>query len=202
MRRGSRRYKNLASRLEQLRQHLLYFLPAPPVSKLSYSDRELDCTRAYIVLAHAEIETFCEELALERAQAAKFVFDQTGTVRPILRRMVTYHVAKKVGSWGDVLSPPAGVVASAFESFKASIKDNHGVRRKNLEKLLFPLGVPDSRLNATWLAEMDSFGINRGGLAHSSVKVQQPPDPLTQLKAVDQLLRGLLDLEQTLSQMR
>ena len=96
---GSIRYRRLTSRLTQLRNHLLYFIPTPPASKLSYSDSELDSTRAYVVLAHAEIEAFCEELVRGKAQTAKLVFDTKGHVQPMLRKMVAYYVARKGQSW-------------------------------------------------------------------------------------------------------
>jgi hypothetical protein len=56
MSRGSQRYLVLKRRLSQLDQNLLYFLPPPPHSKTTYTSQELDLTRAYIVLVHAEIE--------------------------------------------------------------------------------------------------------------------------------------------------
>jgi hypothetical protein len=204
MAKGSNNYRRLKSRLGQLRKHLLYFLPDPPVSQISYSDREIDSTRAYVVLVHAEIESFCEELVRGKAQAAKLAFDTSGEVKPILRRMVAYYVARKGRSWGDVLSPPAKVVRSTFESYKTSIEENHGVRRKNLEKLLFPLGIHDKHLNKlmTWLAQMDSFGKDRGGLAHRSIGAQQAPDPLSQLVTVNQLLNGLLELDRIVGRIR
>ena len=58
MARGSKRYTELKRRLSNLRQNLLGFLPPPPKSKTSYSPQELDLTRSYVLLAHAEIEAF------------------------------------------------------------------------------------------------------------------------------------------------
>jgi hypothetical protein len=202
MRLGSKKYKSLATRLDQLRRHLLFFLPSPPASKISYSEQELDSTRAYTVLAHAEIEAFCEGLVLEKTQVVKSIYDRTGKVRPALRRMISYHVAKKGRSWQDVLSPPADVVNSAIESYKGVIRDNHGVKRENLQKLLFPIGVLDAHLDTTWLAQMDSFGVDRGRLAHSGIKAQQPPDPLSQLQTINQLLQGLLEMDRKLRRLR
>jgi hypothetical protein len=73
------------------------------------------------------------------------------------------------------------------------------VKRKNLENLLYPLGIPDSHLNTTWLAQMDSFGQKRGVWAHNAAGVQQAPDPLTELTEVGRILIGLLDLDRILS---
>ncbi len=199
---GSKRFKSLIARTDQLRNHLLYFLPDPPVSRLSYSDQELDCTRAYTVLAHAEMEAFCEDLTAAKVQSAKSTYDATGIIRPLLRRVVSYHVTKKGKSWQDVLRPPAEIVNSAFQSYSSVVRDNNGIKQINLEKLLFPIGIHEAHLSSTWLAQMNSFGTDRGGLAHSSIRVQQPPDPLSQLKTVNQLLQGLLDLDKILGRLR
>jgi hypothetical protein len=180
----------------------LSFLPDPPTSKVSYSDKELDATRAYIVLAHAEIEAFCENLALEKARAAKAVFDATGKVRPALRRIIAYHVARNQRSWSEVLAPTRNVAEPALRSYQKAIHDNHGIKRRNLEKMLFPIGVPDVRLNTTWLAQMDSFGSNRGTWAHQSARALNPPDPLSELTAVNRLLQGLLDLDRIFGRLR
>ncbi len=48
---------------------------------------------------------------------------------------------------------------------------------------------------------MDLFGENRGGWAHTSVKTQQPPDPLSQWKDVNFLLGGLKDLDERVSKL-
>lgn len=202
MPRGSKQYRDLTLRLEQLRKHLLFFVPNPPVSKLSYSSQELDLAMAYVVLAHAEIEAFCEDLVSHRVTVAKSTYDKTGTVSPALRKLITHFVVIKGKSWSNVVAPSNAAVESAVKAHKKTVKNNHGVKRTNLEKLLYPLGIVETHLNPTWLADMDSFGAKRGGWAHSSVRAQQPPDPLTQMRAVNQLLNGLSNLDRRLARVR
>ena len=199
---GSMEYRNLKRRLDELRGHLLYFVPSPPISSTFYSPQELDSTRAYVVLAHAEIEAFCEALVLKKVIAAKTLYDNSGDLRPSLRRLISYHVAKKGTSWHKALTPAPDVVQEACESFSSVVRDNHGIKRKNLGKLLFPIGVLEPNIDATWLANMDSFGATRGVWAHNSIRTQQPPDPLTQLNAVSLLLQGLLQLDKALRRIR
>jgi hypothetical protein len=204
MRKGSTAFEVLKLRLTQLHKHLLPFLPNPPVSKVSYSDSELDSTRAYVVLVHAEIEEFCEELVRSKAKAVKDVFDKTGKVEPSLRRMIIHFVIKREKLWNEVLRPSKDVVALSLQSYETTIHDNNGVKRRNLEKLLFPLGIHDKHLSklTTWLAQMDSFGSDRGNLAHKSIGAQRPPDPLIQWKTVEQLLDGLSKLDRIIGRLR
>lgn len=201
MKLGSKRYRGLVARLNDLQKHLLAFLSAPPVSKVQYSEQELDFTRAYVVLAHAEIEAFCEDLASAKASAARDAYNVSGKIRPTLRRLISYLVAKNGKSWQLVLSPTAEIINAALQSHADGVKNNHGVRRMHIEKLFFQLGVHEARLDPTWLLQMDTFGSTRGGWAHSSIKTQQPPDPLSELNNVLQLLPGLKGLDESIGKL-
>lgn len=202
MPRGSQRYLQLRSRLGELQNNLLPFLPVPPSSRILYTNPELDAARAYIVLCHAEIESFCEDLVKAKASAAKYSFETTGRITPVLRRLLSYYVGQKRRSWSDVRIPSADIVKSASESHFTAIRDNHGIKRLNLERLLYPLGVFEAQLDSIWLAQMDSFGAKRGDIAHRSGGLVTPPDPPGEVKTVNQLLLGLLTLDRILGRLR
>ena len=202
MRCASRKYADLRRRLAELRKHLLFFLPSPPQSKTTYSAQECDLTRCYILLAHAEIENFCEDLALERPEGRSSCFTLPVAFRRCCEKSWPYYVAKEKRSWSEVNIPSTVVVESALNSYFSVVYENHGVKRQNLEKLLYPLGVLESKLNATWLANMSSFGANRGTWADKSIKAANAPDPQTEASKVDQLLQGLLQLDRVVSRLR
>lgn len=202
MTRGSKRFTDLRHRLEELRGNLLAFLPPPPHSKTNYSARELDLTSSYIVLAHAEIESFCEDRVMEKAMRAFEEFTKKNKVTPILRKMVVHYIVKKGRSWTDVRAPSMETVQLASQSYRDTVRGNNGVRQGNLEKLLFPIGLTEFASNTTWLAQMDSFGSNRGDRAHNSMRALNPPDPATELANVKQILDGLLELDRMVSRLR
>jgi hypothetical protein len=193
--RGSARYASLRRRLEELEKHLLSFLPPPPLSTTVYTPRQFDLTRSYIVLAHAEIEAFCEEIAVLKANKAMNHFRVYGTIRPILRKIVAYYVIKEKKSWSHVSKPSATTIETAFQSYLGSVRDNHGIKRLNIGRLFYPLGISEASLDTTWLTQMDTFGSNRGTWAHSSIKAHNPPDPHSEVKNVKQLMEGLLLLD-------
>jgi hypothetical protein len=173
------------------------------MSKTSYTPQELDLTRSYILLAHAEIEAFCEDLATAKAQSARETYDKFGKVTPSLRRILSYYVGKQRRSWSDVLNPPADIVRSAWQSHLSTIQSNNGVKRADLEKLFYPVGIIEPHFDATWLTQMDLFGSNRGGWAHKSIMgVVNLPDPASEVYAVEKLLKGLSKLDQRMSRMR
>jgi hypothetical protein len=199
---GSKKYREMQRRLLELRRHLLHFLPAPPTSRTSYSDQELDLARSYVVLAHAEIEAYCETLASEKARVAVTRFRSSGKTTPALRRMVSYYVGKNRKCWTGVTNPSATVVDAAYQSFSDNVARNHGVRPSNLRGLFYPLGITEPKIDNTWLLQMDSFGEARGKWAHNSVKMVIAPDPPGEATAVAQVLSGLAKLDRAVSRLR
>jgi hypothetical protein len=70
---------------------------------------------------------------------------------------------------------------------------NHGVKQSDIMKLLLPIGFRPSDLDAVFVATLDSFGANRGEVAHTSIKTQQQIDPQTELNTVSRLIQYLKD---------
>jgi hypothetical protein len=90
-------------------------------------------------------------------------------------------------------------VQAAVNSYIALVDNNNGVREKDICRMLFPIGIQYNDLNATWLGIMDSFGQIRGSVAHTSIQIQQPLDPLGESKKINHILRGLRKLDTKLT---
>jgi hypothetical protein len=69
----------------------------------------------------------------------------------------------------------------------------------HLLRLLLPVGVQEHELDRTWLATIDSFGSVRGDTAHQAMRTQQPPDPANELAIVRQIVTGLRQLDELLT---
>jgi hypothetical protein len=111
---------------------------------------------------------------------------------------------------GEIEKPPQSLlqpsppslpqrVDRAVKSYRSIVTDNNGVKESNLLRLLTPLGVEASDYPAGWLQDMNTFGSDRGDIAHgSAVGVRQPPDPLTLKDLVKRVLDGLRVLDSVL----
>jgi hypothetical protein len=55
---------------------------------------------------------------------------------------------------------------TAVQWYIKRIGDNNGIKRTNLYGLLLPLGFEENDFDDLWLSSMDSFGANRGDIAH------------------------------------
>jgi hypothetical protein len=82
--------------------------------------------------------------------------------------------------------------------------ENHGIKEKNMLRLLLPIGIEADELDNTWLAAMNSFGESRGQVAHStaaSYRATNLPDPQNEYSTVQYLLAGLRDVDGLLNRL-
>jgi hypothetical protein len=185
---ASRAFRSLESRAKHLGR---VFLPA---IKPSYSLREYDRTRAYLVLCHAEVEHFLELRASGVVTQAKAKWDADGRARsPLLCLMGHYH--KEL----PVRTPISARLQHAIKLFEGHVGSNHGVKEINVLRLLLPIGVALTDLDPLWLADMETFGTLRGSVAHTSARaVSTPPDPNQARLLVGRVISGLESVDASL----
>jgi hypothetical protein len=204
---NSQRFRDLRRRLTELRQNLLPKAFSPTGT---YSTRQMDRARGYRLLAHAEIEAFIE--GISREAVTKKIGDWVNHRNPsdlLVCFLASYHAGwvpegeeELLGSPLPTTTRPAikdavnEAVDVAMTQYIKIIKDNHGIREKNLKKLILPVGVRITDLDATWVTNMDEFGKQRGEVAHTNIGAQQAIDPRTELNTVTTLLEGLKLLDE------
>lgn len=164
--------------------------------------------RGFVLLVHAEVETYVEDMVGTVLDAAKRRWTSTQAVGRCVTALMMYNDKRLV--------PPISLAKqNANETLDAAIKnvikkhadyvakDNHGIKQKNLLRMLLPIGVTNGELDPVWLGDMDTFGSLRGVVAHNSARrVQTPPDPGISLKTVNDVLAGLQQLEPLLVSLR
>jgi hypothetical protein len=206
----SARYRILYKELNRLKKQ---FLPRIDPTGV-YSDRQLARTLAYRVLAHAEIESYLEDRVWEVVIDVKRRWDSLGKAHRTLICLIAFS--------GQAMDIPPGTLTpskpnkdisqekvkigkkldSAISCFKRVIDQNHGVKEANLLALLLPIGIDSDDLDPALLATMNTFGEQRGLVAHSSAtayRTIQPPDPTTELNVVKQIVQGLLQLDELIN---
>lgn len=169
----------------------------PEISPVGmYQPEEFDRTRAFVVLAHAEIEMFLERFCLAVLNRAHSQWLLDGRPRTALMAVLAFSRPEPVPS-----SKPHGqssllvAVDRARVDYGNRVFNNHGIRGGDVLSLVLPIGVRESELSSAWLIDMDTFGAQRGAVAHQSAAVQTPPDPRDTLDLVDRVLMGLWRLD-------
>lgn len=206
----SRRFRDLERELRRLKKQFI-----PKISPTgTYSDRQLSLTIAYRVLAHAEIEAYLEERAWDVALHAKKNWDNKGSASRTLISLVAFS-GQTMELPPNTLTPvkaskqvPANKIKidekikSALTAFQQVIQQNHGLKESNILSLLLPIGVNSDDLDSVFLANMDTFGKDRGVVAHSSAqshRVTNLSDPATELNRIKQIIGDLVKLDELIS---
>ena len=172
----SNRLLQLERRLSEIRRAML---PQRFSKTGGYSSRIVDRTRGYLLLAHAEIEAYVEDVARDILDDATA---RWGKINTATKRTI-----------GTVVEE---MLKQATERQRARLQNNHGIKEKNLANIFEPLGINIAGVDNVWLAAMTSFGSSRGVVAHtSSIGAMALPDPKDALKSVHSLILGLRKID-------
>jgi hypothetical protein len=186
------RLQRLLTRLDKLVAHLL---PATFSLTGRYSPRQHDYTKAFLLLVHAELESYFEDRARKHATNAEARYQSKGICTPVLSRLLVYHNAAK-GELGPV-SPNA--VSKAINYYLDHLDKNHGIKEKHLLNIFLPLGIGHAELDAQLVAACNQLSQKRGQFAHASFKTHQQVDPKTERNNIRRnILPELRNLEKRL----
>lgn len=182
---NSRRFNQLKSRLTVIEATFL-----PPIKPTgNYTKKEQDHVRAYLLLNHAEIEAYFEEIAENKVKTAFKAWKINKTKSNVLLSLVSFHEAKvKQQGIGDRIN-------QTLTTYIQSLRKNHGIKEQNILSILLPVGLDIGEIDTTWLNTISSFGQNRGEIAHTSATVQQPLDPATIKSTIHQIMGEIADID-------
>ena len=168
-----KRLQRLLTRLDRLEAHLL---PAAFSLTGRYSARQKDHTKAFVLLVHAELESYFEDRARTLVTNAEARYQSKGICTPVLSRLLLYHNAVK-----EELGPVSpNAVSKAINYYLDHLGKNHGIKEKNLLTIFLPLGIGHAQLDAQLVAACNQLAQKRGQFAHASFKTHQQVDPKTE----------------------
>lgn len=195
----SQRWKSLKREIETLRSQ---FLPErfDPLGVYPLTSKVQAHTRGFLVLSHAEIESYFEEWAKEIARASEVVWKSSRRVTaPLGFLLVSYAERLEVPT--TLVGPTAkdspqllvDLSVKLFTKYYKRIRDNHGIKEKNVLNLFSPLGLPAVALGSSLPPNLDYLGELRGTHAHHSAKaVVSVLDPETEYKRVMGIVNDLV----------
>ncbi len=200
------RYKALQARLTELRRHLLPQVIDPTAA---YSTRQIDRVFAYRLLAHAELEHCLEQLVTAAVAGAWAGYKVDRKPRTCLMALVAYYEGELGGPPKTLQPPPApkGRLIHLDDRINKArehhvnfvIRQNHGMAERNVLRLLMPVGLGVQELDPAWLSEADAFSAARGTTAHQTGRIQQVPDPGTELVIVRRVADGMRAIDARLT---
>lgn len=196
----SQHFKHLTKNLSKLEKIFLSMKMKPDGS---YTFPEQAMARAYALLSHAEIENYFENVASEVVIRAykKWISDRKPS-HVLLSVTAFRDVKEKIPenvSKGKINTNEEGKIENrmleSVNEYEAMISKNNGIKEVDLLKILLPLGIHLNDIDPTFLSSIDSFGRNRGEIAHKSLKVKILIDPFAKKKDVANILTEISKLD-------
>ena len=162
------RLKNLKDDLSSLIDSFIELNPGYD-RKLGLSfSRETDLllSRSLLVLGHAELESFFEELALDLLMSSLNIWETEGLINYNLGALLFNSPVKM--QLNDLFSD---MPSKSIKKYKEeTIEKNHGVKKNNLNNIYAPIGynlnsIQDQKINQL-IYMLDFLGGKRGESAH------------------------------------
>lgn len=168
-------------------------------------------TFSFRVLAHAEVETYLEDRALEVATTALDAWETNRFVsvatfhligfsgRPVERPPETLFATEqnKIKDWPSKTSIDDRFSKCVSDFHKRVKLENHGVKEKNIMEMFVPIGFDMSKCDTLFLQTMSTFGESRGAVAHTSGKshVQKAADPKDEYDVLLNIIKALVPID-------
>lgn len=183
------KYKQLTKRIESIKKHFNF---TPTISGLT--DLQTDKIRGMLLLCHAEFEAHIEGLALLLVEDA---YDKWNRTKKANRIMASLFVEAEKINTKESIETKVGKIVSDYKIKIA--KNNHGIKASNISTIFKPLGYDTDDFDSAFIATIESFGTDRGLVAHTSAKsTTSMYDQATEINRIDTILQGILDFQEDL----
>lgn len=156
--------------------------------------------QAYRLLSHAEIEYYIENIVLYKVNLIRDLWQKQRILSESIAHLIVYNKQELPGP-----SPKLSEISSKndfqfrintiLSSFEKIVKNNNGIKEKDVIPLLISIGVDYTQINQILLSNMSSFGTNRGHSAHNSTKVHQLINPNDEINMVKQIIEELKKID-------
>lgn len=162
----------------------------------NYKNSTYERVLGYKLLIHAELEYYFEEVTKSIMKSAKDKWDKKNEATPTIVALMAYCQKSFVAIPEHTADQHSSVdlydrVKTAYtEHHKYISSKNHGIKENNILALFLPIGITISEIDNNLLIALDSFGSERGAIAHQT-KAQQcltPDDVEASVKNILTLL--------------
>jgi hypothetical protein len=156
---------------------------------------------AFRLLAHAEFEEFIECKAREGLARLSALAQSTNFRLKDMNQLlaIAHYLGYDIGM-ADPFDQARYISRSSrlMTTAEQKISDNNGIKTKSFLMLCILFGVMPDDVDQTLLSTLDSYGRNRGDVAHRSISrvrtIQAPTDEESSASTIVQLLKSFYDV--------
>jgi hypothetical protein len=156
---------------------------------------------AFRLLAHAEFEEFIESKAREGLARLSALATSTSFRLKDMHQLlaIAHYFHFDIGladpfDQGRYIQKSTNLITTAEQK----ISGNNGIKRRSFLMLCILFGVMPDDVDQTLLATLDSYGTNRGDVAHRSISrvrtIQAPSDEERSANTIVKLLKSFYDV--------
>lgn len=118
---------------------------------------------SYVAGTHAEFEKYIEGRCTEISKKAKRLAETDSQLGFVASHIRAFYSKK----FSESKESDIATTIACLKKYDAEIvNENHGIKEQHLDKLLTPIGIPLWKVDATLIADLNSYGRQRGGVAH------------------------------------
>lgn len=156
--------------------------------------------KAFVLLAHAALEAYIEDVSLEAAKHARKRFKKGAVCRSLIALVascVSFEVREKTRKSviEDLATDLDKFSDESVNWLTRLAHSNNGIRRENQKSLFLPIGVDPEKVDVTTYAALDAFGVMRGEYAHKFQVVSVQTTPREIKSKVEGLVFGLAEYD-------
>lgn len=183
------KYTKLSSRIDTVKVHFDFFSDESD----GPNEKQMDLIRGMLLLCHAEFEAYIEDLA-------QMILD--GAYEKWKNNHVANYNLSALFLNADKFTKDETVetkIGKIVSDHRKTIKDNNGIKEKNINKLFVPLGYQSGDFDSTLISDLNSFSTDRGGIAHTSaISITQLYDKQSEIDRINRIVIGMRNFQETL----
>lgn len=134
-----------------------------------------EITKAYVLLAHAEIEKYFELVSLKIVNDAYLKYGREQNANSPLSALLStdVHTVKTPEDFFEEREKflfdydSNDRIKHYREDYICVVKQNHGIKGRNVFNLLWKIGFKKEEVGETLLLKLDDYGRKRGFIAHT-----------------------------------
>ena len=179
-------YRQLKSRISRIKSNFDFTVGINGPTPL-----QNDKIRGMLLLCHAEFEFYIERIANSLVDDAVEKWRRT--------HRANYNLASLFVESEKIIKNESieYKVSHIISDYKNLINHNHGIKEKNIKTLFKPLGYSLDQFDSIFIANLNSFGFDRGEVAHTSaISTTTIYDKYTVECKIDDILNGLSDFQE------
>lgn len=195
----TKNYINFQNRVNEIKKGLNLDSPFL-VEKV---DEYQECTKAFILLIHAELEKYFETISMQIVTDSFKTFKERGTINkpllsllssPVYEYKAPKYYSDKENKKDAKLKDRIGHFIDAYT--KNIVKKNNGIKGKDIFKMLWTIGFSKEDVGESLIIGLNNYGSKRGTLAHcGTIGTATSLNYENEIKKVDEIKTELLKFD-------